>query len=1009
MDPGIKVKAEGDWASNHSWPDFPVRNYIPKPKPVQVKKKKGKWEPEEDELLKTYAQLYNEKDWVKVSEMIPGRSPEQCADHWRKVLKPGIKKGQLSPEEDKKIIEWVRRNGPNNWHECAKLLKGRTSKQCRSRWVNGLDPNLKRGEWTKEEDTLLFQLVKDFGTSWVYLAKQLPGRGEDSIKRRYYRWMRRGGYDENYSYPTVNRKKETGIERKKQGKSTTPGSRRKKDYWTEEEGEEGEMEEEEEDEDSEYDSILRGIKKEALDEKEEFEHYSIGMIEKDLLFKNEIFLPRVYRRMPSRKETPVTKGSLESEYSIGKIEDDFLSRYSDYSPTLKRENDESDNYTIGKIEEGLLLAGVLGEEIPIYGRNSTHKEKLVKNESLMVKVSNGKIEEDFQGKRSPPVKKENNEFDNYPIGRIKEEFVQTGENQGKKSLGRIKKEMSIENPILIPVNKREGSRASNRSHKSERIKQEEKGEKASNGSGLSSRIRDLAEIEEQLEELNKSMDNKLKTLNMSIFLSIINSPENSNVIPPFNEPKQEEQPRDMMKIENNPEDKKLEQNLENRNIKENPSNMDIEPKVERNIIEPEVERNIDNNTGGMNIEHKIEEPNLQTKPKSEFKVSYQSLAPNFKALSPQSQLLQVAAPSPSNSKPSTPQAKHPKSGSRIETELQPASIEHNFNLASPQMEAFKVPTPKETNSKPDIPQRKKMYNPNLNNSRLSSPKLNHQQAPNFPLESAFPEESKFHSPHVDNNERDFFGQSPSMLDSQIDNPETDPLGIFNFPLGTPNLSFPSLGELHGEFLSNYTTSPLSQLWEGLELENFVPTESFDVKEEDGVCIDIFDAPEKLRLECLSKKPNGIERVNNLITILKAFMGYDTETQALLRRKEKVRELLINMKKAIAAGFTVNYTYSKYLLNVVKRTPAGDKELERKMDYLFTKLTSLETLLVSVREKVDKIDADFNEYLRDEVKVEEFTDLLNHTTTEIVPKEVINVRFGALNSGFEQISKKWIVG
>jgi hypothetical protein len=51
---------------------------------------------------------------------------------------------------------WVLREGPYKWAQAAKLIAGRTGKQCRERWINILNPQVKKGDWTTEEDKMLF-------------------------------------------------------------------------------------------------------------------------------------------------------------------------------------------------------------------------------------------------------------------------------------------------------------------------------------------------------------------------------------------------------------------------------------------------------------------------------------------------------------------------------------------------------------------------------------------------------------------------------------------------------------------------------------------------------------------------------------------------------------------------------------------------------------------------------------------------------------------------------------
>lgn len=154
-------------------------------------RKTGKWTSEEDDLLRKFVPLFGEKQWRKISENIPGRSSIQCLHRWTKILKPGLVKGRWTAEEDQKLVTWVKTEGASKWAQCANFIKGRSGKQCRERWFNNLNPDVKKGNWSKEEDELIFQLYQKYGSSWSKVAKFLPGRTENAIKNRFYSTLRR--------------------------------------------------------------------------------------------------------------------------------------------------------------------------------------------------------------------------------------------------------------------------------------------------------------------------------------------------------------------------------------------------------------------------------------------------------------------------------------------------------------------------------------------------------------------------------------------------------------------------------------------------------------------------------------------------------------------------------------------------------------------------------------------------------------------------------------------------
>jgi hypothetical protein len=106
-------------------------------------------------------------------------------------LKPGLVKGPWTLDEDEKLKEWVKKEGTDKWSACSAYISGRSGKQCRERWFNILRPEVKRGSWSPEEDKLIFRLYHEFGSHWTTIATHLPGRTENSIKNRFYSTLRK--------------------------------------------------------------------------------------------------------------------------------------------------------------------------------------------------------------------------------------------------------------------------------------------------------------------------------------------------------------------------------------------------------------------------------------------------------------------------------------------------------------------------------------------------------------------------------------------------------------------------------------------------------------------------------------------------------------------------------------------------------------------------------------------------------------------------------------------------
>ncbi|KAJ6379274.1 hypothetical protein OIU76_015984 [Salix suchowensis] len=159
----------------------------------EVQLKKGPWSAEEDAMLIDHVSKYGERNWNAVHELsgLP-RCGKSCRVRWTTYLRPNAKEGAFSAEEDRIIdelddqisasnddeggggdlkkgpwtaaedavlMEYVNKHGEGNWNALQKRsVLARCGKSCRLRWTNHLRPNLKKGNFSAEEERIIVEM-----------------------------------------------------------------------------------------------------------------------------------------------------------------------------------------------------------------------------------------------------------------------------------------------------------------------------------------------------------------------------------------------------------------------------------------------------------------------------------------------------------------------------------------------------------------------------------------------------------------------------------------------------------------------------------------------------------------------------------------------------------------------------------------------------------------------------------------------------------------------------------
>ncbi|KAI1368155.1 hypothetical protein F5Y08DRAFT_335928 [Xylaria arbuscula] len=147
------------------------------------------WTPEEDAQLKAAVaergQSRKTIKWQSIARQFSNKTSQECRKRWYYHSSQPLRRGPWSREEDTKLCLGVRQFG-TRWIKVAELVGSRNGDQCYKRWTDSLDPQIDKSPWTAEEDTILLESVQTMGRNWKEIVSaRLPYRTGLAAKNRH--------------------------------------------------------------------------------------------------------------------------------------------------------------------------------------------------------------------------------------------------------------------------------------------------------------------------------------------------------------------------------------------------------------------------------------------------------------------------------------------------------------------------------------------------------------------------------------------------------------------------------------------------------------------------------------------------------------------------------------------------------------------------------------------------------------------------------------------------------
>ncbi|KAL7282168.1 hypothetical protein ACG7TL_003637 [Trametes sanguinea] len=152
-----------------------------------IVRKTHSWNPDADKRLLEAVDIYGTDNWALVARRVSeDATSAQCQNRYLRTLDPTLKRGPWTPDEDERLKEAVAVFG-HSWIDVAAFVEGRNNEQCRDRYQEYLNPSVSKGKWTEEQDAALLRAVEQVGLGkWKEVSQVLNiGRTDNMCRIRY--------------------------------------------------------------------------------------------------------------------------------------------------------------------------------------------------------------------------------------------------------------------------------------------------------------------------------------------------------------------------------------------------------------------------------------------------------------------------------------------------------------------------------------------------------------------------------------------------------------------------------------------------------------------------------------------------------------------------------------------------------------------------------------------------------------------------------------------------------